>query len=210
MDRPNFTERARKVLLRAREESVRLHHEYVGTEHILLGMIKEGEGVGAVALERLNVDLDEVREQLQKTIRPGLPTAHVGPDLPYTSRAKHVLQLAVEEARALNHRYVGSEHLLLGLIAEGKGIAAQALSFAGVSVEAARNEIQRILGTELAPQGESSVTTAAALLTPPPPGKVERFEVVLHYDDGRRFQASFASAREAHTFLVWVSVRQGE
>src|SRR5919205_1004328 len=120
----NFTDRVRKVLQMAREEAARLHHEYVGTEHILLGLIREGEGAAAA-----------------------------GPDLPYTSRAKKVLELAMTEARELNHSYVGTEHLLLGLLREEKGIAAQVLTDAGVNLEQSRAETLRLLGSEM-PQGQ--------------------------------------------------------
>lgn len=143
----NFTERVRKVLAMAREESARLHHEYVGTEHMLLGLIHEGEGVAATMLQNLDVDLDEIEQLINETVKKGTAT-HTGPDLPYTSRAKKVLELAMTEAREVNHSYVGTEHLLLGLIREQKGIAAQVLHDAGVTTENARDEMLRILGTE--------------------------------------------------------------
>ena len=111
----NFTDRVRKVLQMAREEAARLHHEYVGTEHILLGLIREGEGVAAAVLTNLNVDLEEIQQKIEETVKKGKAPAAAGPDLPYTSRAKKVLELAMSEARELNHSYVGTEHLLLGL-----------------------------------------------------------------------------------------------
>src|SRR5437762_3057410 len=110
----NFTDRVRKVLQMAREEAARLHHEYVGTEHILLGLIREGEGVAAAVLTNLNVDLEEIQQKIEETVKKGKAAAAAGPDLPYTSRAKKVLELAMSEARELNHSYVGTEHLLLG------------------------------------------------------------------------------------------------
>ena len=131
----NFTDRVRKVLQMAREEAARLHHEYVGTEHILLGLIREGEGVAAAVLTNLNVDLDEIQQKIEETVKKGKAAAAAGPDLPYTSRAKKVLELAMTEARELNHSYVGTEHLLLGLLREEKGIAAQVLTDAGVNLE---------------------------------------------------------------------------
>ncbi len=163
----NFTERVRKVLAMAREEAARLHHEYVGTEHILLGLIREGEGVAATVLQNLNVDLDEVQQKIEDTVRKGKAAQATGPDLPYTSRAKKVLELAMAEARELNHSYVGTEHLLLGLLREEKGIAAQVLTEAGVSLEAARAETLRILGTDVqagatAQQGTGPQPQAAA------------------------------------------------
>jgi ATP-dependent Clp protease ATP-binding subunit ClpC len=164
----NFTERVRKVLQMAREEAQRLHHEYVGTEHILLGLIREGEGVAAAVLQNLNVDLDEVQQKIEETVKKGKAVQATGPDLPYTSRAKKVLELAMSEARELNHSYVGTEHLLLGLLREEKGIAAQVLTEAGVNLDAARSETLRLLGTEMpqqggaAPQSTSQSAPAAA------------------------------------------------
>src|SRR5215208_3171022 len=144
----NFTERVRKVLAMAREEAARLHHEYVGTEHILLGLIREGEGVAAAVLQNLSVDLDEIQQKIEETVLVGKAAQATGPDLPYTSRAKKVLELAMSEARELNHSYVGTEHLLLGLL---------------------REEIVRLLGpfenehTESAPRVRRADTPAGAV-----------------------------------------------
>jgi ATP-dependent Clp protease ATP-binding subunit ClpC len=157
----NFTERVRKVLAMAREEAARLHHEYVGTEHILLGLIREGEGVAATVLQNLSVELDDVQQKIEETVKKGKAAQATGPDLPYTSRAKKVLELAMSEARELNHSYVGTEHLLLGLLREEKGIAAQVLTDTGVNLEAARAETLRILGTEM-PQGGASAQQGGA------------------------------------------------
>jgi len=161
----NFTDRVRKVLQMAREEAARLHHEYVGTEHILLGLIREGEGVAAAVLTNLNVDLEEIQQKIEETVKKGKAAAATGPDLPYTSRAKKVLELAMSEARELNHSYVGTEHLLLGLLREEKGIAAQVLTDAGVNLEQARAETLRLLGSEM-PQ---AAPTAAPGAQPAPP-----------------------------------------
>ncbi len=156
----NFTDRVRKVLQMAREEAARLHHEYVGTEHILLGLIREGEGVAAAVLTNLNVDLDEIQQKIEETVKKGKAPAPAGPDLPYTSRAKKVLELAMTEARELNHSYVGTEHLLLGLLREEKGIAAQVLADAGVSLEQARAETLRLLGSDLPAGGKGAGASA--------------------------------------------------
>jgi ATP-dependent Clp protease ATP-binding subunit ClpC len=163
----NFTERVRKVLAMAREEAARLHHEYVGTEHILLGLIREGEGVAAQVLQNLSVELDDIQQKIEETVKKGKAGQTTGPDLPYTSRAKKVLELAMAEARDLNHSYVGTEHLLLGLLREEKGIAAQVLTDAGVNLDAARAETLRILGTEM-PQagGQQPAGTAPAQAAP--------------------------------------------
>src|SRR5580765_5237174 len=125
----NFTDRVRKVLQMAREEAARLHHEYVGTEHILLGLIREGEGVAAAVLTNLNVDLEEIQQKIEETVKKGKAAAAAGPDLPYTSRAKKVLELAMSEARELNHSYVGTEP--------------------GVNLGQARAETLRLLGSEM-------------------------------------------------------------
>ena len=161
----NFTERVRKVLAMAREEAARLHHEYVGTEHILLGLIREGEGVAAAVLQNLSVDLDEIQQKIEETVKKGKAAATTGPDLPYTSRAKKVLELAMGEARDLSHGYVGTEHLLLGLLREEKGIAAQVLTDAGVNLDAAKAETLRLLGTEM-PQGGTPSATQGTPGTP--------------------------------------------
>src|SRR5512141_2743661 len=133
----NFTERVRKVLAMAREEAARLHHEYVGTEHILLGLIREGEGVAAAVLQNLSVDLDDIQQKIEETVKKGKAAQAAGPDLPDTARAKKVLALALSDAPALNHRDVGTERPLLGLLREEKGIAAQVLTDAGVNLDAA-------------------------------------------------------------------------
>jgi ATP-dependent Clp protease ATP-binding subunit ClpC len=146
----NFTDRVRKVLAMAREEAIRLQHDYVGTEHILLGLIREGEGVAAAVLLNLNVDLEQIHERIEESVRKGKATIALG-ELPYTSRAKKVLEYAMAEARELNHSYVGTEHLLLGLLREEKGIAAQVLNALGVSLEDARAETLKLLGSEVNP-----------------------------------------------------------
>src|SRR5687767_14024126 len=160
----NFTDRVRKVLQMAREEAARLHHEYVGTEHILLGLIREGEGVAAAVLTNLNVDLEDIQQKIEETVKKGKAAAAAGPDLPYTSRAKKVLELAMTEARELNHSYVGTEHLLLGLLREEKGIAAQVLTDAGVNLEQSRAETLRLLGSDMpqASAGGSSSQPSSA------------------------------------------------
>ena len=162
----NFTERVRKVLAMAREEAERLRHEYVGTEHILLGLIREGEGVAAAVLQNLSVDLDEIQQKIEDTVKKGKAAAATGPDLPYTSRAKKVLELAMAEARDLTHNYVGTEHLLLGLLREEKGIAAQVLTDAGINLDAARTETLRLLGTDMPSGGGSAASGSASASAP--------------------------------------------
>ncbi|HET7321233.1 MAG TPA: ATP-dependent Clp protease ATP-binding subunit, partial [Longimicrobiaceae bacterium] len=161
----NFTDRVRKVLAMAREEAIRLQHDYVGTEHILLGLIREGEGVAAAVLTNLSVDLEQVQERIEESVRRGKATIALG-ELPYTSRAKKVLEFAMAEARELNHSYVGTEHLLLGLLREEKGIAAEVLNQLGVTLEEARRQTLKLLGSEpnaaAATAGGSSTSSSSA------------------------------------------------
>ena len=139
-----FTDRSRKVMALANQEAQRFNHEYLGTEHILLGLIKEGSGVGAHVLKNLNVDLFKVRCEVEKLVKSGPETVTMG-KLPQTPRAKKVIEYAIEEARNLGHKYVGTEHLLLGLCKEIEGIAQQVLSNLDVSVEDVRTEVVAIL-----------------------------------------------------------------
>ncbi len=152
----NFTDRVRKVLAMARDEAIRLQHDYVGTEHILLGLIREGEGVAAAVLTHLNVDLDQIHERVEESVRKGKATIALG-ELPYTSRAKKVLEFAMAEARELNHSYVGTEHLLLGLLREEKGIAAQVLNSLGVNLEEVRAETLKVLGSDVNPSEPAGI-----------------------------------------------------
>jgi ATP-dependent Clp protease ATP-binding subunit ClpC len=152
----NFTDRVRKVLAMAREEAIRLQHDYVGTEHILLGLIREGEGVAAAVLTNLNVDLDQIHERVEESVRKGKATIALG-ELPYTSRAKKVLEFAMAEAREFSHSYVGTEHLLLGLLREEKGIAAQVLNSLGVTLEEARAETLKVLGSDVSPSEPAGI-----------------------------------------------------
>ena len=152
----NFTDRVRKVLAMAREEAIRLQHDYVGTEHILLGLIREGEGVAAAVLQNLSVDLDQIHERVEESVRKGKATIALG-ELPYTSRAKKVLEFAMAEARDFNHSYVGTERLLLGLLREEKGIAAQVLNSLGVTLDEARGETLKVLGSDMSPSEPAGI-----------------------------------------------------
>ncbi len=140
-----FTERARKVLVLAKEEARRFSHDYIGTEHILLGLIREGEGVACAVLQNLGVSLDVLRKEIEKLIISGGVSSVLG-DIPFTPRAKKSLELAAEEARTLGHNYIGTEHILLGLIREGEGLASQILFSMGVDLEKVRAEISTLLG----------------------------------------------------------------
>ncbi len=139
-----FTERARKVVYLAQQEAARLGHNVVGTEHLLLGLLSEGEGVAAKALESLDIRLDKIRDEVEKIIGSG-ETNPFG-EIPFTPRAKRVLELAVDEGRQLGHNYVGTEHILLGLIREGEGVAAQVLKNLGADLDRVRKEVIGLLG----------------------------------------------------------------
>ncbi|OGW93059.1 MAG: hypothetical protein A3G36_02055 [Omnitrophica bacterium RIFCSPLOWO2_12_FULL_45_13] len=143
-----FTERARKVILLAKEEAKRFNHDYIGTEHILLGLVREGEGVAAAVLASFGLTPDKIRIEVEKLVQPG-PTTVISGDLPFTPKAKKVMELATEEARALGHNYIGTEHLLLGLIREGEGVASQVLMNLGLELEKVRGEVMNLLGSAI-------------------------------------------------------------
>ncbi|MBT5582585.1 MAG: ATP-dependent Clp protease ATP-binding subunit [Phycisphaerae bacterium] len=146
-----LTDRARKVMALANQEAQRFNHEYIGTEHILLGLVKEGSGVGANVLKALEIDLRKVRLEVEKLVKSGPEMVTMG-KLPQTPRAKKVLEYAIEEARHLNHNYVGTEHLLLGLLREQDGVAAQVLMNLGVKLEEGREEVLNLLGAGIEPE----------------------------------------------------------
>jgi ATP-dependent Clp protease ATP-binding subunit ClpC len=140
-----FTDRARKVMALANQEAQRFNHEYIGTEHILLGLVKEGSGVGANVLKNLDVDIKKLRLEVEKLVKSGPDMVTMG-KLPHTPRAKKVIEFAIEEARSLNHNYIGTEHLLLGLLRESEGVAAQVLMNLGLKLEEVRQEVLNLLG----------------------------------------------------------------
>ncbi len=157
-----FTERARKVLALAQEEAQRFNHNYIGTEHILLGLIREGSGVGAKALVNLGADLGKVRAAVEFIIGRGERKSRG--EVGLTPRAKKVIELAVDEARQLNHNYIGTEHLLLGLLREGEGVAAGVLESFGITLERARREIGHLLSQSLPHQVGARTTTRTPTL----------------------------------------------
>ena len=163
-----FTDRARRVVVLAQEEARMLNHDYIGTEHILLGLIREGEGVAAKALESLGISQEAVRQQVEEIIGQGLhaPSGHI----PFTPRAKKVLELALREALQLGHNYIGTEHILLGLIREGEGVAAQVLLKLGADLNGVRQQVNQLL------HGYQGKEPAAA---GPPPEKAPSASLVL-------------------------------
>ena len=159
-----FTERARKVILLAKEEAKRFNHDYIGTEHILLGLIREGEGVAAAVLQNLGLSSDQIRLEVEKLVQLG-PSTIVSGDIPFTPKAKKVIELAMDEARNLGHNYIGTEHLLLGLIREGEGIAAQVLVNLGLDLGKVRQEVMELLGST-APSYSVGSSPSAKTKTP--------------------------------------------
>jgi len=159
-----FTERARKVILLAKEEAKRFNHDYIGTEHILLGLIREGEGVAAAVLQKLGLSPEKIRLEVEKLVQSG-PSTMVSGDIPFTPKAKKVIELAMEEARSLGHNYIGTEHLLLGLIREGEGVASQVLMNLGLDLNRVRNEVITLLGSSSpAPTGGTTSRTKTPAL----------------------------------------------
>ena len=143
-----FTDRSRKVMQLSNQEAQRFNHEYIGTEHILLGLIKEGSGVAANVLKNLDIDLHKARLEVEKLVVPSKEATTPG-KLPQTPRTKKVIEYAIEEARNLGHNYIGTEHVLLGLLREQEGVACQVLLNLGLSLESVRQEILDLLGHAL-------------------------------------------------------------
>ncbi|MBU4140791.1 MAG: ATP-dependent Clp protease ATP-binding subunit [Candidatus Omnitrophica bacterium] len=156
-----FTERARKVIILAKEEARRFNHDYIGTEHILLGLIREGEGVASAILQNMGLSLDKIRLEIEKLVQPG-PATVVSGDVPFTPRAKRVIELSMEEARQLGHNYIGTEHLLLGLLREGEGVAAQVLLGLGLDLNKLRSEVMELLGQGIPGQGPAAAAGVKA------------------------------------------------
>ncbi|MCK4436989.1 ATP-dependent Clp protease ATP-binding subunit [bacterium] len=154
-----FTERARRVVILARQEAGRLNHDYIGTEHLLLGLIKMGEGLAVDILQSLGLDLEAIRLEVEKMLKSGPSTLTVG-DIPFTPRAKKVLELSMDESRGLGHNYIGTEHLLLGLIREKEGVAARVLDNMGVDLDKARGKAVELLGGAMPGTGAPAVAAA--------------------------------------------------
>ena len=171
----NFTPRAQQVLALARKEADRFNHNVIGTEHLLLGLIKLGQGVAVNVLQKMGLDLETVRMAVEKKTGTG-PDQKVIGNIPYTPRVKKVLALASKEAKALNHTYVGTEHILLGLLREGDGIAAQVLKDLDVDIEQTRQEILKELDPNFTGE-ESSVAEGGEKAPAPGPGPEKKGDV---------------------------------
>ncbi len=157
-----FTERVRKVISLAREEAVRLHHDHIGTEHLLLGLVKEGEGVAAVVLTNLGISMEDLRRAVENAVSTGSETLVLG-EVPLNQEARSSLNYAVDEARRMNHTYIGTEHLLLGLLREERGLACQVLQSLGVDIDLVRSETLKLLGGSKTGQPQRSRSKTPAL-----------------------------------------------
>lgn len=169
----NFTPRAQQVLALARKEADRFNHNFVGTEHLLLGLIKLGQGVAVNVLQKMGLDLETVRMEVEKQVGTG-PDQKLMGNIPYTPRVKKVLALASKEAKALNHTYVGTEHILLGLLREGDGVAARVLKNLDVDIEQTRQEILKELDPNFAPQEEGQPAPEQGGEKPPPAAPADK------------------------------------
>jgi ATP-dependent Clp protease ATP-binding subunit ClpA len=201
----------------AREEAARLNHEYVGTEHILLGLIREGEGVAATIIRNIGADLNALELTIELIVKKGRPESPKPTDLPYTSRAKKVLELAMSEAREFKHSYVGTEHLLLGLLREEKGIGAQVLTDSGVTLANARAEMVNVLGGERPsahrsasePPPQLSFSSSSGELTPElSPDLPERVRAVMR--EGRNIGTELGSAEFLPIHVAIALLRHGD
>ncbi|MFR1411072.1 MAG: Clp protease N-terminal domain-containing protein [Akkermansia sp.] len=182
----NFTPRAQQVLAHARREADRFNHHYIGTEHLLLGLLKLGKGVAVTILENLGVELSAVRKQVEEQIGRGTEPQAEG-NIPYTPRVRKVLAMANREAQELNHTYVGTEHLLLGLIRDGDGVAGQILRHFGVDLEQARRELLDVLTPNTRWTRMKTTSSRTTMTT--------KRKMNPRHPDGRAFLPSYSGSR---------------
>jgi ATP-dependent Clp protease ATP-binding subunit ClpA len=191
-----FTDRARRVIVLAQEEAALLHHDYIGTEHLLLGLAHEGQGVAAKALESLGIRLEALRSQVEEAIGRGqrAPSGHI----PFTPRAKKVLELSLRESQQLGHNYIGTEHILLGLVREGEGVAAQVLVKLGADLSRTRQQVIQLLsGYAGGPEEDPG--------TPPVPGDLGEVEEQL-----AQVRSQKEAAIDAQDFAKAAALRDAE
>jgi hypothetical protein len=179
----NFTPRAQQVLALARREADRFHHNFVGTEHLLLGLVALGQGVAVNVLQRMGLDLETVRTEVEKQVGTGPDRKRIG-NIPYTPRVKKVLAMAANEAKALHHTYTGTEHILLGLLREGDGVAGLVLSKFGVEAETTRQEILKELDPNFAADRDTTepATTVASQIPSPARPEMRAVDLAKRYD----------------------------
>jgi ATP-dependent Clp protease ATP-binding subunit ClpA len=209
-----FTDRSRKVMKLANEEARRFNHEYVGTEHMLLGLVKEGSGVAANVLKNLDVDLRKVRREVERVVQTAVAAdAWEAQKLPFTPRAKEAIEVAMKEARGLHHNYIGTEHLLLGLIGARESVAAQVLLNFGLTADRIRTDVQALLG--LSPAAPADTPLVREWTAPSPPeafaletpreiqGLVAALDRRIEALEGRKVRA-----RDAEQFEVAATLRE--
>jgi ATP-dependent Clp protease ATP-binding subunit ClpC len=196
----NFTERVRKVLMLAREEAAQRQQGYVSTEHILLGIVREGESVAAAVLHTHNVDFDALRRDVEAAAGQGTTSQVHGSDLPYSSLAKKSLELAMAEASELRHIYLGCEHLLLGLLREGTSPSATLLVQLGVTIGSARTETLRLLGSEAPPTAPTAANDATVTAGASAPA-MRNITIEMRFDDGSVRREDFMSVEAATRYL---------
>lgn len=184
----NFSERVLRVLHRAQDEARALRHEYIGTEHLLLSLVREQDGVACALLQAHHVDAVAVDQRIRDVVKLGKSASPSG-NLPYTSRAKRVLELSMSEARGFNHGYVGSEHLLLGILCEEKGIAAQLLTHLGLKLDDVRAETLTLLGTSAPPEAHAV------------PANNPEITIAIRVRDGSMLHKTFHDVSAAIAFL---------
>jgi ATP-dependent Clp protease ATP-binding subunit ClpA len=212
-----FTDRARRVVVLAQEESRMLGHNYIGTEHLLLGLIHEGEGVAAMALTSMGISLTAVRSQVEEIIGQGqaAPTGHI----PFTPRAKKVLELSLREALQLGHNYIGTEHILLGLIREGEGVASQVLHHLGADLNGVRKQVMALLasgspgGGVAPPQMETESFRSTPFGEPPERRLAERRERLARIEELAAEEAralGHDQVEAAHRWLGYVRIQVEE
>ena len=203
-----FTDRARRVVVLAQEEARMLSHNYIGTEHILLGLIHEGEGVAAKALESLGISLEAVRSQVEEIIGQGqqAPSGHI----PFTPRAKKVLELSLREALQLGHNYIGTEHILLGLIREGEGVAAQVLQKLGADLNRVRQTVIQLLSGYAAGAGARKVEGGAEMAEMEEELAREIAPTVVPAADAPTCPNCFAALDETLAFKAMGATSEGE
>jgi len=189
----NFTPRARQVLALSRKEADRFNHNFIGTEHLLLGIISLGQGTAVNTLAKMGIDLEGVRTEVEKQVGTGPDQKIIG-NIPYTPRVKKVLSLAAKEAKTLNHTYVGTEHILLGLLREGDGVAARLLTNLGLNLEATRQQVLRELDPSFSP-------SESPIITPMHPKSQARLEPI---DTSKRYDVF---CREGDHEVVYPNVR---
>lgn len=204
MNGNNYTERLRKVLMLAREEAAQRQHEYVGTEHLLLGLVREGESVAAAVLHNLNVDFAALRRDVEAAAGQGTTRQVDSADLPYSSLAKKAIELATAESSELRHSYLGCEHLLLGLLREGTSPSAKRLVQLGVTIGAARTETLRLLGSEEPPSATTAASApgATAETTGVPNPAIKNIALEMQFDDGSVRREDFLSVDAVIRYLT--------